>query len=325
MAKVLLYGDIHEAGKEVLAKRDDISVVIIAGIDRAGFDREIGGADAVILRYFPFGRDQIARTNRLAVVSRYGVGYDNVDLEALNDRGIPLTVVGDVNAVAVAEQAMYLMLSAAKEGIQFDAAMRAGNWARRDGLGAIELWQKQLLVIGFGRIGRRVAALCAAFGMAVRVFDPPLGEAPIRAAGFTPVPSLHDALAEADFVTVHAPLSENTRNLIDAAAIARMKSEAVLVNTARGGLVEEAALCRALANGHLHGAGLDVYAVEPPAADNPLFAIPNTVLMPHNAGLSRECAARMALVAAQNALDGIDGRLDPELVINREVLKTGEG
>ena len=127
-------------------------------------------------------------------------------------------------------------------------------------------------------------------------------------------------MAAADFVTVHTPLTDDTRNLIDAAALARMKPEAVLVNTARGGLVEEAALCKALGEGHLHGAGLDVFAVEPPAADNPLFAIPNTVLMPHNAGLSRESAARMALAAAQNALDGIDGRLDPELVINREVL-----
>lgn len=320
MAKVVLYGDIHPAGKAVLARRDDISVVIVAGTEPAEFDREIGGADAVILRYFPFGRDQIARANRLSVVSRYGVGYDNVDLDALNDRGIPLTVVGDVNAVAVAEQALYLMLCVAKQGIQFDAAIRAGNWARRDGLGAIELWQKQVLVIGMGRIGRRVAALCAAFGMAVRVSDPPLGEATIRAAGFDPVTSLDDDLAAADFVTVHVPLSDDTRNLIDAKALARMKPEAVLVNTARGGLVEEAALCKALGEGHLHGAGLDVFAVEPPAADNPLFAFPNTVLMPHNAGLSRESAARMALAAAQNALDGIDGRLDPELVINREVL-----
>ncbi len=324
MAKILVYGSIHDAGMEVLARRGDVEAVTIAGDDRDGFDRAIGGADAVILRYYPFGRAVISRANRLRVVSRYGVGYDNIDLDALNDRRIPLTIVGDVNAVAVAEQALYLMLAVAKQGIPFDAAIRADNWARRDGLGSIELWQKQVLVIGFGRIGRRVAALCRAFAMAVRVSDPVLGEAPIRAAGLTPVTELADALAEADFVTVHVPMSDATRHLIDAAALARMKPDAVLINTARGGLVDEAALCETLSAGHLHGAGLDVYEVEPPAAGNPLFAIENTVLSPHIAGLTRECAIRMSLVAAQNALDGIDGRLDPELVINREVLKPGD-
>ncbi len=319
MAKVLLYGDIHQAGKAILAGRDDISVVIVGGGDRAEFDREISGADALILRYYPFGRDEIARTNRLAVVSRYGVGYDNVDLDALNDRGIPLTVVGDVNAVAVAEQALYLMLCVAKQGIQFDAAIRADNWARRDGLGAIELWQKQVLVIGFGRIGKRVAALCAAFGMDVRVSDPPLGEATISAAGFTPVTSLHDALGEADFVTVHAPLSENTRNLIDAAALARMKPEAVLVNTARGGLVEEAALCRALADGHLHGAGLDVYAVEPPAADNPLFGRDDVILTPHTGFYSEDALLDLQTTVATDVAAVLGGKR-PKFPVNPKVL-----
>lgn len=320
MPKVLAYGVIDEEGRAVLAERDNMEIVTVNGDDPAGFSREVVDADALILRYHPFGRTDIERAEKLKVCARYGVGYDNIDMEAATEHGLPVAVVGEANSVAVAEHTFYLMLTAAKQGIAFDQAMRKDDWGLRARIPAVELWRKTILIVGFGRIGTRVAARSAAFEMNVMVYDPLLPAETIRNAGFTPVDNLGDALADADYVTLHAPLGPTTRHMINADALARMKPEAVLVNTARGGLIDEAALIESLGRGHLHGAGLDVFEVEPAVAGNPLFEIPNTVLTPHIAGLSRECAARMSIVSAQNALDGIDGRLKSELIVNPEVL-----
>lgn len=320
MAKVLAYGEIDPDGRAVLAARGGIEIVTVQGDDPAGFSQEIVDADALILRYHPFGRADLERAEKLKVCARYGVGYDNIDMEAATEHGIPVAVVGEANSVAVAEHTFYLMLTAAKQGIRFDQAMRKEDWSFRTQIPAIELWRKTILIVGFGRIGTRVAARAAAFDMDVRVYDPLLPAETIRGAGFTPVDDLDGALADADYVTLHAPLTPVTRHMIDADALARMKPEAVLVNTARGGLVDEAALIESLGRGHLHGAGLDVFENEPAIAGNPLLEMPNTVLTPHIAGLTRECAARMSIVSAQNALDGIDGQLESELIVNPEVL-----
>lgn len=320
MAKVLAYGEIDEEGRAVLAERDGVEIVTVQGDDPAGFSREIADADALILRYHPFRRADVERAEKLKVCARYGVGYDNIDMDAATERGIPVAVVGEANSVAVAEHTFYLMLTAAKQGIRFDQAMRKEDWGFRTRIPAIELWQKAILVVGFGRIGTRVAARAAAFEMDVMVYDPLLPAETIRDAGFTPVEDFNGALSDADYVTLHAPLTPDTRHMIDADALARMTPNAVLINTARGGLVDEAALIDALGRGHLHGAGLDVFENEPAIAGNPLLELPNTVLTPHIAGLSRECAARMSIVSAQNALDGIDGQLKSDLIVNRDVL-----
>jgi D-3-phosphoglycerate dehydrogenase len=316
MPHVLVLGRIHMAGLALLEARPDITVDLLASASEPELIARVPAVDAILVRTNRVSGAVIDAAKSLKIVSRHGVGYDNVDLAALDRRGIPLTVVGDVNAVPVAEHALYLMLALAKQAIAHDRATRTGGWAIRDGFAATELAGKELLLLGFGRIGRAVAVRAQAFGMQVAAYDPYVPPAAIAAAGCRAAPALDAALAGADFVSVHLPLTAETRNIIDEAALARMKRSAILICTARGGLVDEAALARALGAKALRGAGLDVFADEPPAADNPLLGLPEVLLSPHTAALTEECAVRMAEISARNVLAAFDGALDPALVVN---------
>lgn len=319
MHRVVVAGGVHRAAVEHLRARDDVDAVLLDTIDPGALNAELPDADGVLLRTQPITREVLALAPNLKVVSRHGVGYDAVDVDALSERRIPLTVVGDVNSISVAEHALFLILSAAKQAIAYDRAVRSDGWSIRDGYSAQEIAGKMLLVVGFGRIGRRVARLAQAFEAMVMVHDPFVGDADIRAEGAEPIRELDEGLARADVVTLHVPFTKGGP-LLGADQIARMKPGAVLVNTARGGHVDEAALVAALKSGHLAGAGLDVFAQEPPAPDSPLFDLDSVVLSPHSAGLSEQCAARMGLVAARNITDAFDGTLDPALVVNRDAL-----
>jgi D-3-phosphoglycerate dehydrogenase / 2-oxoglutarate reductase len=261
--------------------------------------------------------EAIRKAAHLKIVSRHGVGCDSVDVEALNRRRIPLAVTGDVNSRTVAEHTMLLLLAAAKRLLRYDASVRTADWNYRNSLHAAELDGKRLLIVGFGRIGRHVARMAAPFGLHCLVHDPFQPDVTIRAAGCEPVADLHAGLAVADFVTVHIPKTEDGA-LLGSFELARMRPNTIVVNTARGGLIDEAALAAALRDGRIGGAGLDVFESEPPPPDHDLLADPRVVLTPHSAGLTQECAARMAVAAAQNILDFFAGRLDPSLVVNHD-------
>jgi D-3-phosphoglycerate dehydrogenase len=316
---VLVLGQIHHAGLDLLGGRDGVSVETFDQTDPA-IPEKFKTADGVIVRTLRIDDKLIEGAPRLQVVARHGVGYDNVDVAALTGKGIPLTTVGDANALTVAEQTLFLMLALAKHGARYDQSTRAGDWQRREAFDNSELWRKTVLVVGFGRIGSRVARLCQAFGMQVLVVDPYVPAYRVEAEGHRRADSLHAALAKADYVTLHLPLSAESRQLIGAAELKAMKNSAVLINTSRGPAIDELALVSALESGGIRAAGLDVFHDEPPAKDNPLFALDNVLLSPHIAGITAECAARMSLVCAQNVLDAFDRRLKPDHVVNREVL-----
>ena len=212
------------------------------------------------------------------------------------------------------------MLATAKKARHYDDSVRRGDFMVREAADHLELYGRTVLIVGFGRIGRRVAARCHAFDMKVECCDPYIAQMAIIDAGCTPVRDLAEALPRADYVSVHVPLNDETRHMIDAAALGRMKPGAILVNAARGPIVDGAALYAALESGHLAGAGLDVFDREPPRSDDPLLRHPATVLMPHMGGSSRGAFVRMASRCAQNVLDALDGRLDPSFVINPEAL-----
>ena len=320
MARVLVAGAIHEAAEALLAARPDIDYEIVPRASAADIEARIADIDGIVLRVTPFGAETIARAARLKVVSRYGVGYDTVDVAALTARRIPLAIVGEANAVPVAEHALAMMLAASRRLVAGDRAVRAGDWGARHELGTTELAGKRVLVVGFGRIGRRVAKRCAAFDMRVVVADPYAGQDEVEACGYRYLADFREALGESEFVTLHLPGNADGSALMGAAEIAAMKDGAYLVNVARGSLVDEAALAAALRHGRLAGAGLDVLAEEPPASDSPLIGLDRVVLSPHNAALTGECVRRMSQVSVRNVLDAFDGRLDPELVVNREVL-----
>lgn len=322
MPHVLVAGRIHASGVERLRQAPGITFEVVDEVSTEAFAPFVGAADAILIRTQPLPGALIAQAPGLKIVSRHGVGYDAVDVAALNGRGIPLAIVGDVNSASVAEHTLMLMLSVAHRTVAYDAATRAGQWSFRNSLQATELLGKSVLVIGFGRIGRAVARLSAAFGMSVRVHDPFVDAGHIAAEGYLAATELAAALGVADVVTVHVPLSGD-KPLLGARELALLKRGALVINTARGGLIDEHALAAALASGHVGGAGLDVFASEPPAAANPLLASDRVVLSPHSAGLTQECAERMAISAADNIIAFFNGRLDPSLVVNRSAIAFG--
>lgn len=314
MPHVLVAGKLHPSGIELLRGRSDVTFDYVEEVSEASYAPFIGMADGLVIRTQPLSAETVKRAARLRIVSRHGVGYDSVDLPSLNERGIALAVVGDVNSVSVAEQAMMLLLAAAKRVIRSDRAVRNGDWGWRNRLEPTELWRKRLLIVGLGRSGRHLARLAAGFGMETRAFDPFLASRGWPDEAVSPVADLSEGLAWADYVSVHAPKSD--KPVIAAAEFAVMKPTAVLVNTARGGVVDESALIAALSEERLAAAGLDVFDDEPPSPDNPLFAMDRVVLSPHIAGLTAECAERMAVSSVQNVLDFFAGHIDPTLVVN---------
>lgn len=235
-----------------------------------GVDGYIAGLDSI-------DAAALAAADGLRVVARYGVGVDNVDLAAAVARGIVVTNTPGANARSVAELTVALLLLLARPVLRAAAETRAGGWPRLPGL---SLAGKTVGLVGFGAIGRQTARLLAGFDCRLLAYDPLLNEATAAALGVRAA-GLDELLATSDFVSLHAPVTLATRGMVDAAFLARMKPGAALVNTARGELVDEAALLDALANGRLRGAALDAFAAEPPGGDNPLLALPNVIATPH--------------------------------------------
>lgn len=313
---VLVAGKIHNAGLALLRQRPDVVLDLVEAVSTEAYRPFLHSADAILIRTQPLTAGEVALAPRLKIVSRHGVGYDSVDISALNIRRIPLTIVGDVNSRAVAEHTMMLLLAAARRAVAHHVASTTGNWNERNRFDSVELDGKSLLILGFGRIGRRVAELAKAFGMMVAAHDPFVAAEQMHALGVTRAADMNSALASADFVSVHLP--GGNAPLIGAAELSVMKPAAIIVNAARGGVVDEQALDAALRARKLRAAALDVLAAEPPSPDHPLLSNPYVTLSPHNAGLTEECAMRMSLAAARNILDLFDGRLDRSLVVNAE-------
>lgn len=314
MPHILIAGKLHPAGLALLDATVGVTYTHVEEISEASYQPYLEQADGMVIRTQPMTALSVAKAARLQIVSRHGVGYDAVDVAALNARGIPLCIVGDVNSVSVAEHAMMQILACAKQLVRSDRAVRNGPWGWRNKLEQGEVSGKTLLIIGYGRIGRHLAVMASVFGMKITAHDPYLA-----AKGWPegPVACAHDlggALAVADFVSVHIPKAD--KPIIGAAELAGMKRGAIIVNTARGGIVDEAALADALRSGQIAAAALDVFDAEPPSADHPLLAFDQVILTPHTAGLTAEAAERMAVSSVRNVLDFFAGKLDPALVVN---------
>ena len=320
---LLVAGNIHEAGLRLLETQTDVTYDYVPDLIYDSYAPLMPKADGLVIRTQPVRADTIASAPHLKIVSRHGVGYDAVDVEALNNRKIPLAIVGDVNSRAVAEHAMMMLFSLSKKIRIYDQAVRNGQWNLRNQFDSLELFEKTLLIVGLGRIGRHLLGMARGFGMTILAYDPGLSPEAIKQAGAEPVRSLHDGLMRADLVSLHAPKTGD-QPLIGKAELAVMKSTAILVNTARGGLIDEGALIEALENKKLRGAGLDVFSDEPPAASSVLLHRDNVILSPHTASLTTESAIRMAVTSIQNALDCFVGKLNPALVVNRDAIGFGK-
>lgn len=319
MPHILIAGKIHDDGLAIVEKAKGISFDYVTEISYDSYAPLLEKADGLIIRTQPLPAETIMAAHKLQIVSRHGVGYDAVHLPSLNERGIPLTIVGDVNSKPVAEHAMMMILGLAKRVRIYDGATRDGRWSYRNSFDAIELDGKTLLVIGFGRIGRNVARMASSFGMVIHAYDPMQTHDMIRATGANPVENLRAGLALADFVTIHAP-KIGDKPLIGRDELKAMKPSAFIVNTARGGMIDENALCDALEAKELAGAGIDVFVDEPPTMGHRLFTRAEVILSPHSASLTSEAAQRMAVMSVQNVIDYFENKLDPALVVNRDHL-----
>jgi D-3-phosphoglycerate dehydrogenase / 2-oxoglutarate reductase len=319
--KILLPDNLARAGWDVLRGRDDIEAAEFSNtIKPEELRAKLADVVGIALSATPFTGAELDAAPKLEVVARVGVGYDAVDIPALTRRRVPLFVSGTANSVSVAEKAMFLMLTLAKRGAMMDALVRQGRWWDKFKDVPVDLWQKTVLVVGFGRIGTRTAKRCLGMEMNVLIYDPYVSADAIRAAGYEPASDLDAALARADFVSIHCPKTKETTGLINAARLKRMKPTAILVNTARGGIVDEPALEAALKAKEIAGAGIDVFAKEPAAVDHPLLKLPNVVVAPHVAGVTVESRDRMAITSVRNILSMLDGKPVRENVINKEVL-----
>jgi len=316
MPKVLITEPIQQVGMDILSKRADIMVEECSpNTSEQELVRRVPDVDAILVGGMPITGPIIEAANQLKVVSRRGVGYDLIDLAALRKRRIPLTIVGSANAVTVAEHTLFFILALAKQAMAYDRATRTGNWAFRNKMAGIDLFGKTLLLVGFGRVGRAVASRAAVFGMRVTVYDPMVSAADLRQYNVELATDLLTGLAECDFVSLHVPLTTETRGLIGREAFAVMKPSAFVVSTCRGGVIDEKELLKALQEGRIRGAGLDVFSQEPIPVTHPLLALESVIVSPHSAALTLECARRMDEIAAKNCLDAIDGRLDPAFIV----------
>ena len=301
--KILALDPIHKDGLALLRARDDVRLVHLPEPTEQAIARHIRDADILLLRGRKLEARQLENAGRLRLVTRHGVGCDNLDLERLEERGIGVAVSADANLVSVAEHAFALMLAAIKSLPAAGRAVRSGDWRAREDLSARDVAGSTVLVVGFGRIGQAFAMRAACFDARVIVHDPLLPEDAVLPEGYSRATDLAAAVAGADVVSLHIPLSSESANLFGADLLGRLMRGSILVNTAQGGIVDEAALIRALDDGRPRVYATDVLAREPAAPDDPLCRHDAVIVSPHSAAMTAQGVRRMAVGSAQNALD----------------------
>lgn len=314
-------GSIHEDGWKNL-KQPNYDIFEIKNFTKENLIKELKDVDAVALRTAKLNEDILAYCPKIKIISRHGVGYDNVDLSYLNKKQLALAVTGTSNAVSVAEHVMTMFLYLSKKINLSDSLVRSNKFTDKNSIGNFfEIYQKNVLILGFGRIGKAVAQRCKGFDANILVYDPFVDKEIIEKYVYKKV-DLDFGIKEADFITIHMPLSDQTKYLINKKEFEKMKDNAIIINTARGGIINEADLYWALKNKKIFGAGIDVFENEPPKSDNPLFSLDNILLSPHNAALTLECRKRMAKETFENIVFYLKdhSKLKKQNIINRKIL-----
>jgi len=312
MPRILLSHRLYKDGMDVLNGKGDIVIANNGNSDEILEDLQ--NSDAFILRIGKIDRKALLQCERLKVIARPGVGVDSVDVSTATERGIPVVIAPRANSRSVAEHALALILATAKNIVDSDVQTRLGNFAVREKYAAIELLGKSVGIVGFGNIGKEVARLCGALGMSVHVYDPFVNENDIIKSGFRYHANLAELLRESDVVSLHIPSTPETKGLIGHNELASMKSTSFLINCSRGDLIDEDALCVALREKTIAGAGLDVLKDEPMKAGHPLFAFDNLVVTPHLAAQTREATAKGVVMAAEGTLAILRGERWPHVV-----------
>jgi len=301
---------------DLLKNHPDYDVEITNDVSESSIKSKIVDCDGVSIRTAILSGQIIDEAKRLKIISRHGVGYDNIDLSKAKAKDIRIAITANANAVTVAEHVMFMLLNISKRKGMYDKTVKSGKFSDRNKLPkTIELCNKNILIAGFGRIGQALIKRCLGFEMNVYAFDPFVNKEKIETLGGKKVEDLKVAVKTMDAISLHIPLNENTKNLIDYELLKTMKKNCIIINAARGGIVNEIDLNRALDENLIFGAGLDVFEIEPPEDNNPLLKNDKVFLSPHAASYTEECMIRMGKETIQNIIDFFDKKLDKSKIV----------
>ena len=316
MYKIAIIESIHKDGLDLLKKNSNYDFEVIEDTSEKNLIKRLPDFDACTLRVSKLNEKILSKCRNLKVISRHGVGYDNVDLNYIKKNNITLLITATANAVAVAEHVIYMMLSISKSINQYDQEVRNGNFKKNaSSITTFELFNKEILIVGFGRIGQNLIKRCKGFEMKVKVFDPFVDNHTIERFGGQKIENLDDGLKICDYLSLHVPLTEKTKNLINYSKLKIMKREAIIINTARGGIINENDLDKALKENIIFGAGLDVFEKEPIDKTNPLLSNKKILLSPHSATFTNECKSRMSLETTKNIIDFFENKIDKSMIV----------
>ena len=317
MFKIGIVDKLHENGIKLLEKHPNFEYEIIEDLSKKNLISKLPTFDGITLRRGKIDSEILEKCKKLKVISRHGVGYDNVDTNFLKKNNITLLVTGTTASTSPAEHIMFMILNISKGIGLYDQAVRDGKFETMMHINhkAFELFNKKILIVGFGRIGRKLIKKCLGFEMGVCVYDPFVDNKTIESFGGKKIHNLDEGIKEIDILSLTVPLNKDTNNMINLEKMKMMKKTSIIINISRGGVVNEKDLNKALNDEIIYGAGLDVFENEPPSPNNPLLKNKKVLLSPHAATFTKECASDMAIQTAQNIIDFFDKKLNELMIV----------
>ena len=314
--KILIIQKVHEKGMELINNHPNFDVEVTDDTSEENLKSKIKDCDGASIRIAKLSGEVINEAKNLKIISRHGVGYDNIDLKTAKERDIKIAITANANAVTVAEHVMFVLLNIAKRRELYHTTVKEGNFKDRNKLPkTIEVWKKNFLIMGFGRIGKALIKRCLGFEMNVYVYDPFVDKDIIDKLGGEKVNNIEEAVKTMDVISLHMPLTDKTENLINYNLLKTMKKNCIIINAARGGIINEEDLNKALNEDLIFGAGIDVFKQEPPENDNPLLKNDKVYLSPHTAAFTDECMTRMGVETIQNIIDYFDDTLEKSKIV----------
>ncbi|MDC0164563.1 hydroxyacid dehydrogenase [Candidatus Pelagibacter bacterium] len=316
MKKIAIIEQIHKDGLDILEKNPGFHYELITDVSEENLIEKLPEFDGCTLRVSKLNKNILKNCPKLKVISRHGVGYDNVDLNYIKKNNITLLITATANAVAVAEHVIYMMLSISKSINRYDQEVRSGYFKKNAStIETLELFKKEILIVGFGRIGKSLIKRCLGFEMKVNIFDPFVSKEIISQFGGNKIDNFDEGLKKCDYLSLHIPLTEKTKNMINISKLKIMKKNTIIINTSRGGIINELDLNKALNENIIFGAGLDVFEKEPINIDNPILKNKKVLLSPHSATFTNECKSRMSIETTKNIIDFFENKLDKSMIV----------
>ena len=317
MPKIAIVDKMHQDGINLLKNNPKYECEIIEDLSKENLISKLPNFDGITLRRGKIDAEILDKCKNLKVISRHGVGYDNIDIKILKEKKISLLVTGTTTSVSPAEHIMFMILNISKSFNLFDKSVRKGEFDSVMHMKheSFELFGKKILIVGFGRIGKQLIKRCLGFEMKVFAYDPFVDKKVIEKLGGKKIDNLDEGLKEADILSLSVPLTKDTYNMINLEKMKKMKKTSIIINTSRGGVVNEKDLNTALDKEIIYGAGLDVFEKAPPNEDNRLLKNKKVILSPHAATFTKECLSNMAVQTAQNIIDFFENNLNKSMIV----------